>query len=49
MRPRKGSGGIGWLDPDFHRDGVSGQLRMILRQPGKGWKTMLEEMLGGIK
>jgi len=33
----------------FYRDGIkigTSQLRMNLRQPGKGWKTMLEEILG---
>ena len=33
----------------LYRDGIkigNSQLRMSLRQPGKGWKTMLEEILG---
>jgi transcription-repair coupling factor (superfamily II helicase) len=32
----------------FYRDGIkigNSQLRMSFRQPGKGWKTMLEEIL----
>ena len=33
----------------LYRDGIkigNSQLRMSLKQPGKGWKTMLEEILG---
>jgi transcription-repair coupling factor (superfamily II helicase) len=36
----------------FYRDGIkigNSQLRMNLKQPGKGWKTMLEEILGAMK
>jgi transcription-repair coupling factor (superfamily II helicase) len=37
---------------NFYRDGIkigNSQLRMNLKQPGKGWKTMLEEVLGAMK
>jgi hypothetical protein len=37
---------------NFYRDGIkigNSQLRMNLKQPGKGWKTMLEEILGAMK
>ena len=36
----------------FYREGIklgNSQLRMSLRQPGKGWKTMLEEILAAMK
>ena len=35
----------------FYRDGVklgNSQLRMSLRQPGKGWRTMLEEIINAM-
>jgi len=35
----------------LYREGIkigNSQLRMSLRQPGKGWKTMLEEILAGM-
>jgi transcription-repair coupling factor (superfamily II helicase) len=37
---------------NFYRDGIkigNSQLRMNLKQPGKGWKTILEEVLGAMK
>ncbi len=36
----------------FYRDGVklgNSQIRMSLRQPGKGWRTMLEEILSAMR
>jgi transcription-repair coupling factor (superfamily II helicase) len=35
----------------FYRDGVklgNSQLRMSLRQPGKGWRVMLEEIINAM-